>query len=211
MEHIGRPRVSLSSYRASASPKARFLVGLVTPAPEITGIMTSHARSTFVYLAVAWIAVAAVLTPSSVYAQPGPSLVPRSTVPGTTVSQISGVAFHADDSPIARAMLQLRNLVTGGVAGAAVANDAGQFVFLGMAPGIYIVELTSRRGKVLAVSDAVAVARTESAATFVREKGQPGSLENFFANAAVVVSSAAAATGITAIRPEAKRPVSPQK
>ena len=107
--------------------------------------------------------------------------------------------------------MQLRNVVSGRVAGGVVTNEAGQFVFLEMTPGIYVVELTSRSGKVLAVSDAVAVARAEAATTFVREKGQPGPLENFFTNAAIVVSSAAAATGIAAVLPEAKRPVSPQK
>lgn len=174
--------------------------------------MKSHARSTLVYVATAWIATATI-PPSAVYAQAGSPLVARATgvASSTATSQVSGVAFHADESPIPRAKVQLRNLISGGIAGGAVANDAGQFVFLGMAPGIYIVELTSRSGKVLAVSDAFAVARAESATTFVREKGQPGSLENFFANAAIAVSSAAAATGITAILPEAKRPVSPQK
>ena len=173
--------------------------------------MTSYARSTLVYVATAWI-TAGVLT-TAAYAQPesarvaGPATLPS----GTGASQISGAAFHADDTAIPRARVQLRNVISGGVAGAAVANDAGQFVFLDVAPGIYIVELTARGGKVLAVSDAVAVGRAESATTFVREKGQPGPMENFFTNAAIVVSSAAAATGITAILPEAKRPVSPQK
>ena len=173
--------------------------------------MTSYARSTLVYVATAWIA-AGILTPAA-HAQGEAPPVARSAaaLSGTDTSQISGAAFHADDTAIPRARVQLRNVVSGGIAGAAVANEAGQFVFLGVAPGIYIVELTSRSGKVLAVSDAVAVGRAESATTFVREKGQPGPLENFFTNAAVVVSSAAAATGITAILPEAKRPVSPQK
>jgi hypothetical protein len=175
--------------------------------------MTPYVRSTLVCVATAWIGTA-VLPPSPVHAQSRPSLVASSMTAvrsETGATAISGVAFHADDSPIPRAKVQLRNVVSGDVAGAAAANDVGQFVFLGMAPGIYIVELTSRSGKVLAVSDGVAIAHGESATTFVREKGQPGSMENFFANAAVVVSSAAAATGIMAILPEAKRPVSPQK
>ena len=169
--------------------------------------MTSYARSALVCVATACITTA-ILAPPAAYAQPGSTLVPGAM---TTAGQISGAAFHADDTPIPKARVQLRNVVTGGVLGAAVANDAGQFVFLGMAPGIYIVELTTRSGKVLAVSDAVSVARAESATTFVREKGQPGPLEHFFTNASVAVSTAAAATGITALWPEAKRPVSPQK
>ena len=173
--------------------------------------MTAYARSPLIHVGIAWI-VATILAPAA-YAQPGSPLAARSAASGSgsAVSQIAGAAFHADDTPIARAKLQLRNVESGVLSGAAVANEAGQFVFAGMSAGIYIVELTSRSGKVLAVSDAVAVARAESATTFVREHGNPGPLENLFANAAIAVSSAAAATGITAIRPEAKRPVSPQK
>jgi hypothetical protein len=174
--------------------------------------MTSHARSTLVYVATAWIA-AAILMPPAAYARPGSRQAagPPSAPPESGASHISGAAFHADNRPIARAKLQLRNVVSGALSARAVANDAGQFVFQGIPPGIYIVELTSGNGKVLAVSDAVAVARAESATTFVRENGKPGSLENLFANAAIAVSTAAATAGITTIRAEAKRPVSPQK
>jgi hypothetical protein len=174
--------------------------------------MTSHARSTIVFVATACMA-AAILTPPAAYAQAGSPLVARSTAlsSGSGASQISGAAFHADDTPIARAKVQLRNVVSGVLSGATVANDTGQFAFLGMPPGIYIVELTSRGGHVLAVSDAVAVARAESATTFVRENGRPGPFKDLFGNAAIAISSVAATTGITAILPEAKRPVSPQK
>jgi hypothetical protein len=174
--------------------------------------MTSHARSALVYVATACI-VSSFITPGIVSAQPAlssqtPAAAQRG---GTGATQIAGAAFHADDTPIPRAKLQLRNLISGTIAGAAVANDRGQFVFVDMTPGIYIVELISRSAKVLAVSDAVAVGRGDSATTFVRESGRPGSLQDLFVNAAIAVSSIAATTGITAISPQAKRPVSPQK
>jgi hypothetical protein len=172
--------------------------------------MTSHARSAFVYVATACMASWLVM-PSVVHAQ---AAAPDATIPvapRSAATQVSGVAFHVDDTPIARAKLQLRNVVSGTIAGAAVANQGGQFVFIDITPGIYVVELISRSAKVLAVSDAVAVARGESATTFVRESSRPGDFQDFFVNAAIAVSSVAATTGITTVSPQAKRPVSPQK
>jgi hypothetical protein len=149
------------------------------------------------------------LAPIGAYAQPGQAAPGPRVAAGLTV--ISGGAFHGNNTPISAAKLRLRNVETGAVAGATVANDSGQFVFADMNPALYIIELISRDAKILAISDVVAVTRGASVATFVQEKGNRLTFRDLFFNAAGGIVSAAAATGATAVSPQAKRPVSPQK
>jgi len=126
-------------------------------------------------------------------------------------SMISGAAFHRDNTPVSHAKLRLRNIETGALTGSAEANGAGQFVFKEVKPGMYIVELVSSNAKITAISNTLLAARGESLTTFVRETGKSGSLRDLFANSSLAISSAAAAMGVTAVSPQAIRPVSPQK
>ncbi len=122
-------------------------------------------------------------------------------------ASILGTAWKADNSPLASARVRLRNVVTGKLESAALADDHGQFRFDRTATGTYIVELVDESGKVLAVGHMFSVANGETVATFVRLSTHVPWYEGFFANAAAAAIATAASEGITALAPVG-RPVS---
>jgi hypothetical protein len=129
---------------------------------------------------------------------------------GARATVIQGMAWNADDSPIAGARVRLRNAVTGRIDAAAVANDAGRFTFQAVQGGTYVVELVRESGKVLAVGHPFTIAPGETVTTFVRLGTKVPWFSGFFNNAASAVASGAASGGIAAMAPVA-RPVSANK
>ena len=126
----------------------------------------------------------------------------------TRATSIQGSAWHADNSPVAYAKIRLRNIVTGRIQAGAVANEQGRFVFAGMPPGAYLVELVNDDAQVLAVGHTFAIGEGETVATFVRLPAKAPWFQGFFTNVAALVATAAASTGITAVAPESVPPVS---
>jgi hypothetical protein len=78
-----------------------------------------------------------------------------------SVNAIVGVARDADGELLAHARLQLRDLKTGAILQRTTTNSEGAFVFKGVDPGTYIVEVTNNDGSVIALSDATTVANGE--------------------------------------------------
>jgi hypothetical protein len=130
-----------------------------------------------------------------------------SVVTGQTAS-IVGSAWNADNSPIPHARLRLRNVASGRTEAATIADGEGQFTFVEMPNGTYVVELVSESSRVLTVSTPCNVTVGETAVTFVRLGTHVPWFTGFFGNAALAVAAAAAATGLTALAPEEVRPVS---
>ena len=135
---------------------------------------------------------------------------------GARATSILGAAWHADNSPIPNARVRLRNVHTGRIEAAAVANERGQFAFTSIEGGTYAIELVSEDGRVLALGHTFTAAPGETVATFVRLANKVpwfkaifGAGDGFFSNAAALVAASAAATGVTAIAPEEVRCVSP--
>jgi hypothetical protein len=136
---------------------------------------------------------------------------------GAAATSILGAAWRADNSPIPQAKLRLRNVQTGRIEATAVANELGQFAFTSIESGTYVIELVSETGTVIALGHTFAIAPGETVATFVRLGSRApwfnaifgGGGDGFFSNAASIVSSSAASTGVTAIAPEEVRCVSP--
>ena len=112
-----------------------------------------------------------------------------------------GAAWNVNNTPIPAARVQLRNVVTGKIAGTAVADDAGRFSFTSIESGTYVVELVGANGKILTVGHAFAVGSGETVATFVRLAAQTPWYAGFFSNAAAAAASTAASYGITAMAP----------
>ena len=165
--------------------------------------MRSQLRRMACYVAGVWAAVmflaAAPLAAASFDASPTPP------------ASITGGAWNADNTPIPFAKLRLRNVVTGKIRATTVADDAGQFVFSNIESGSYIVELVAENGKIVAIGRALTAGPGETVATFVRVGAKVPWFTGFFTNAAAVVASAAALTGVAAVSPEHIRPVSPEK
>jgi hypothetical protein len=129
--------------------------------------------------------------------------------PASASAAILGVALHANNTPIPNAKVRLRSIVTGKIAAVAVASEAGRFEFRDVESASYIVELISDDGKVVAVSHRFVAGPGETVETSVRTGTKVPWFTGFFGNAAAVVSSAAALTGVTAIAPEEMQCVSP--
>ena len=128
------------------------------------------------------------------------SALPRATT-------VMGSAWTMNNQPIPAARVQLRNVVTGKIAGTAVADNAGRFSFTNIETGSYVVELVGTNGKTLTVGHPFVIAAGETVATFVRLAAQTPWYAQapwyaaFFSNAAAGASSAAASYGITAMAP----------
>lgn len=120
-------------------------------------------------------------------------------------TRIVGTVWTATDTVVALARVRLRNLTSGRVDAAAVANDAGSFVFAGIDGGPFVVEYVSSDDRVIAVGHAFVVAPGETVATFIRLGSDKPWYVGFFSNSATAVVSAAAANGITALAPVQRR------
>jgi len=120
--------------------------------------------------------------------------------PARTTS-IQGNAWTATSAPIPHARVRLRNVTSSRIAAVAQANEAGQFTFANIEPGIYLVELVNENAAVLAVGHVFTIAQGETVATFVRLGTRVPWFSGFFGNAAAAVASSAASQGITALAP----------
>ena len=128
--------------------------------------------------------------------------------PSAPATAINGVAWEADNSPVAYAKIRLRNVVSGRIQSGIIADADGRFVFTAIPPGAYLIELVNDDGRVLAVGHTFSLGPGETVATFVRLPRKAPWFHGFFSNAAALVAAAAASTGITAVAPEAVPPVS---
>ena len=129
---------------------------------------------------------------------------------GTRTTAILGAAWTADNAPIKRASLRLRNVVTGKVQATTIANDDGQFAFENVPGGSYVVELLNDGGRVEVVGHVFTIASGETVATFVRAGTKVPWFTDLFNNTVSAVSSTAASQGVTAMAPVA-RPASRPK
>ena len=121
-----------------------------------------------------------------------PAVTPR----GGTVT---GTVWHRDDSPVANANLQLRDLTRGQVVQATIGDQLGRFTFTSVTPGNYVVELVDDNGTMLALGQAFAIGPIETVATFIRVGAAIPWYDGFFSNAAAAALASAAALGVTAI------------
>ena len=128
-------------------------------------------------------------------------------VVGTTT--VIGWAREADNAPVRRARLQLRNVVTGYIEAMAVADDAGEFSFEGFEGGTYVVELVDDGNDVLGVGQVFNVAPGETVATFLKLAEAPSFVTGLFQNTASSVLSAAAGAGVIGVVPTGD-PTSPE-
>lgn len=114
---------------------------------------------------------------------------------------VIGSAWNQDNTPIAAARVQLRNLDDAKVVATAVADEGGKFTFANIEPGTYAVELVGANGKIVTVGQAFVIAQGETVATFVRIGSKAPWFAGFFNNAAGAVAAAAASQGVTALAP----------
>ncbi len=153
--------------------------------------------------AVALVMVCALAAPPSALSLPPTKPAGRAVVSAVSKGETSirGVVWSVKNTPVPGAQVQLRNLVTGKVDAASVADQTGQFSFNQIDGGRYVIELIGTNGKIMTVGNAFVVAPGESVATFVRMGTKVPWFSGFFGNAATAVTAGAASLGITAIAP----------
>jgi hypothetical protein len=66
--------------------------------------------------------------------------------------QIGGVAKGSDQAPLGGTRVQLRNVSNGQLAGTTTTNNLGEFLFTGLNPGNYVVEVVDAAGRIIATS-----------------------------------------------------------
>ena len=77
--------------------------------------------------------------------------------PDQGTASISGTTSSSGGRTVPNMRVQLRNLATGQLAGKTVSNEAGQFVFAGLNPGNYAVEVVNAAGRIIGTSGSIAV------------------------------------------------------
>jgi hypothetical protein len=76
---------------------------------------------------------------------------------------ITGIAVGANRAPLANQEIRLRNVSTGQIFGSTMTNGAGQFTFLNVPPGTYVIEVVDSRGKVIGLSPSLGLSAGGSA------------------------------------------------
>ena len=75
---------------------------------------------------------------------------------GATAS-VSGTASDATGRVLFNTAVQLRSVSTGQLVGRATTNASGQFSFVSLAPGTYVVEVANTAGQIVGTSGSVVV------------------------------------------------------
>ncbi len=156
---------------------------------------------TYVKSILAAVAMTASVAAVSAAGPPPARVAARAAATSARSTSVMGAAWNQDNAPIPGARLQLRNLVSGKLAGTTVADEAGRFSFSNIEGGTYVVELVGTNGKIVTVGHAFVIAPGEAVATFVRLGSKVPWFNGFFSNSAAAAASSAASQGITALAP----------
>ena len=114
---------------------------------------------------------------------------------------IEGVAVDASASPLPNAPVRLRNLTTRRVEQVSTTNQLGQFTFIAAPDTPYVVELVDKTGRTIAVGDIITARSGDVAASSVVLPTRLPALAIAFADAATVIASAVASTGLAVVDP----------
>ena len=131
----------------------------------------------------------------------------------TGLAAIQGNALSATNSPLRAMALRLRDARRGQIVQTTKSDQAGLFVFRGIEPGSYIVELVGDQQTVLAASELLNLnaGDTISAVVELPFRIQPyAGVLGHTAMSAALVTATAAATGVLAAQ-VAGEPVSPRR
>lgn len=97
---------------------------------------------------------------------------------GSGATRVIGTVIDIRQVPVARAKVQLRNLLTGAVDQVVESNENGEYEFDMDASGSYIVEMVLVDGYVISLSNAGSVARNETLQTVIQLPGRWDAVRN---------------------------------
>ncbi|HKY23486.1 MAG TPA: carboxypeptidase-like regulatory domain-containing protein [Vicinamibacterales bacterium] len=124
---------------------------------------------------------------------------------------IKGTALDMSSAPLANAPVRLRNLLSNQIEQTSFANELGEFTFLARPEVPYVVEITDRAGRVLAVGDIITAQVGDVAGAIVTAPTRLPALGDIFGDSAGLVASAASGLGVTATGPKVLPEVSPER
>ena len=118
---------------------------------------------------------------------------------------LNGTAQNAQGQNLANYTVRVRNLATGQISGTTISGATGQFSFVGLNPGQYVVEIVNQAGTIIGTSSAVSVAAgatvsitvgaTAAAAAAAAAAGGTG----FLASTAGIITVAAVGAGVAGV------------
>jgi hypothetical protein len=140
----------------------------------------------------------------------------------TGVTRIIGSVIDIRQVPVAKARVQLRNLVIGQIVQRAETDGNGEYVFIVEEPGTYVVEMALVDGHVVALSNAGLLARYETLQTVVQLPGRwdttlntmripqhPGNFLGMSAATTMTAATLALAVDMNVAAVDAGEPISP--
>ena len=114
-------------------------------------------------------------------------------------ASLSGAASDNAGQVLANTSVQLRNVSTGQLAGSTTTNAVGQFSFVGLTPGSYVVEVLNAAGQIVGTSGSVAVsggAATTGVSVTTSAVSRVASVGGLSSHARTLLLGAAGAAGV---------------
>ena len=129
-------------------------------------------------------------------------IAPLFAAGGQDAASIAGTVKTSAGRPMADATVRLRNVLTNQIVRTTMSNGAGEFGFVGLNPGTYVVEVLNASGQIIGTSAQVGVAAgaaiggvlITAAAGTVAAAAAAGGLST-----AVIIGIVGAAAGITGL------------
>src|SRR5438093_228830 len=131
-----------------------------------------------------------------------PGLLPGTSANVLTTT-IQGNALSATNGVLPNAVVRLRDVRFGRVAGTTITDKSGLFEFRGIEPGSYVIELVGSDQTILATSQILVVDAGQAVSAVVKLpfSAPPfGGIFGHTAASAAVVAAAAAASGVLAVK-----------
>jgi len=154
-----------------------------------------------------------------------PLFAARAPRAGQQLASINGTASSSTGQTLANVTVQLRDLVTGSLAGTTTSTATGTFAFAGLQAGTYAVEVVNALGQIIGTSASIAVsagatitgvAVSATAAAIGAVGGAAGAAAAGAgaaagATTAVVITTVAAAAGVAGAVTVAQSEASPSR
>src|SRR5688572_12505182 len=122
---------------------------------------------------------------------------------GQSPASIAGTARTSAGRTVGNTPVRLRNVGTNEIVGTTTSNSAGQFGFVSLQPGTYVVEVLNAAGEIIGTSSAVGVsAGAAIGGVTVTTLGAASAVAAGFSTAAIlgIVGAAAAVTAIVVVK-----------
>jgi len=112
---------------------------------------------------------------------------------------LSGTARSSSGQPVENSTAQLRDVMTGQLVGTASVDQSGGFLFTGLNPGSYVVEIVNAQGVIIGTSAVSAVAAGATVAISITAATAVAATTGGGISTLAIVSMLAAAAGVAGV------------